>query len=157
MRIELTVTEAVEIARATGGLPPYVRSVTSEGDDVRVVVDLREVPDPPSALRLAARLVPVVRATLHVESVVAGTAVLAVEANAAGLPAHKLLGFVEAPLQSALRSKDLPPEAVRLLPEARVAVDVQALVGGVLEHTFPGFQLTELAFADGTLRLDGRL
>ena len=40
MRIELTVTEAVEIARATGGLPPYVRSVTSEGDDVRVVVAL---------------------------------------------------------------------------------------------------------------------
>ncbi len=44
-----------------------------------------------------------------------------------------------------------------MLPEARVAVDVQALLGGVLEHTFPGFQLTELAWADGSLRLDGRL
>ncbi|MEV8029317.1 hypothetical protein [Cellulosimicrobium funkei] len=157
MRIELTVTEAVEIARATGGLPPYVRSVASEGDDVRVVVDLREVPDPPSALRLATRLVPFVRATLRVESVVAGTAVLAVEASAAGLPAHKLLGFVEGALQGALRSHGLPPEAVRVLPEARVAVDVQALLGRVLEHTFPGFQLTELAWADGSLRLDGRL
>jgi len=157
MRIELTVTEAVEIARATGGLPPYVRSVAGDGDEVRVVVDLRDVPDPPSALRLAARLVPVVRATLRVESVVAGTAVLAVEANAAGLPAHKLLGFVEAPLQGALRGKGLPPEAVRVAPEARVAVDVQALLGATLARTFPGLQVTDISYADGTLRLDGHL
>ncbi len=157
MRIELTVTEAVEIARATGGLPPYVRSVTGEGDDVRVVVDLREVPDPPSALRLAARLVPVVRATLRVESVVAGTAVLAVDASAAGLPAHKLLGFVEAPLQGALRSKGLPPEAVRVLPDARVAIDLQGLLSAALAQSFPGLQVTDLAYVDGSLRLDGSL
>lgn len=157
MRIELTVTEAVEIARATGGLPPYVRSVTGEGDDVRVVVDLREVPDPPSALRLAARLVPVVRATLRVESVVAGTAVLAVDASAAGLPAHKLLGFVEAPLQDALRSKGLPPEAVRVLPDARVAIDLQGLLSAALAQSFPGLQVTDLAYVDGSLRLDGSL
>ena len=157
MRIELTVTEAVEIARATGGLPPYVRSVASEGDDVRVVVDLREVPDPPSALRLAARLVPVVRATLRVESVVAGTAELVAAARAAGRPARSLVGVVAAPLRGASRRSPTPSCAMRVLPEARVAVDVQALLGGVLEHTFPGFQLTELAWSDGSLRLDGRL
>ncbi|MBD5787066.1 hypothetical protein IF650_12835 [Cellulosimicrobium terreum] len=157
MRIELTVTEAVEIARASGGLPPFLRSVTGEGDDVRVVVDLREVPDPPSALRLAARLVPILRATLHVESVVAGTAVLTVEASAAGLPAHKLLGFVEAPLANALRSKGLPPDAVRVLPEARVAVDVRALLGSALATTLPGLTVTDLDYSGGALRLDATL
>ncbi|MCB7136477.1 hypothetical protein [Cellulosimicrobium marinum] len=152
MRIEMTVTEAVELARATGVLPPFVRSVTGEGDDVRVVVDLREVPDPPSALRLAARLVPVVRATLRVESCVAGTAVVAVEASAAGLPAHKLLGVVESPLQGALRSRGLPGDAVRVLPDARVAVDVQALLRAGVAGTLPAVEVTDLAYADGTLR-----
>nr|WP_241744090.1 hypothetical protein [Cellulosimicrobium arenosum] len=135
-------------------MPPFVRSVTSEGDEVRVVVDLREVPDPPSALRLAARLVPVVRATARVESVVAGTAVLAIEANAAGLPAHKLLGFVEGPARRALTAKGLPPDAVRVLPDARVAVDVQALLAGALERSLPGLQVTDLRYEQGTLRLD---
>jgi hypothetical protein len=157
VRIELTVTEAVEIARATGALPPFVRSVTGEGADVRVVVDLREVPDPPSALRLAARLVPVVRATLRVESVVAGTVVLAVEANAAGLPAHKLLGLAETPLRAALRAQGLPPEAVSVLPDARVALDVQSLLAAALADTLPGLELTGLEHADATLRLDARL
>ena len=157
MRIELTVTEAVELARATGALPPFARSVTAEGDDVRVVADLREVPDPPSALRLAARLVPVVRATLRVESFVAGTAVVAVEASAAGLPAHKLLGVVEGPLQGLLRARGLPPEALRVLPDARLALDVQALLAAALAETLPGLEITGLASADGVLRLDARL
>ncbi|WP_435735408.1 hypothetical protein V5D56_11090 [Cellulosimicrobium sp. PMB13] len=157
MRIELTVTEAVDLARASGALPPFVRSVTGEGDDVRVVVDLREVPDPPSALRLAARLVPVVRGTLRVESFVAGTAVVAVEASAAGLPAHKLLGMAEGPLQGALRAKGLPGDAVRVLPDARVALDVQALLAAGLAGTLPGLEITDLAYADGTLRAEATL
>lgn len=157
MRIELTVTEAVELARASGALPSFVRSVTGEGDDVRVVLDLREVPDPPSALRLAARLVPVVRGTLRVESFVAGTAVVAVEASAAGLPAHKLLGMAEGPLQGALRSKGLPADAVRVLPDARLALDVQALLAAGLAGTLPGLEITDLAYAAGTLRAEARL
>ena len=148
----MTVAEAVELARATGALPPFVRSVTGDGDDVRVVVDLREVPDAPSALRLAARLVPVVRATLRVESFVAGTAVVALEASAAGLPAHKLLGVVEGPLQGALHARGLPPDAVRVLPDARVALDVQGLLAAGLAESLPGVEIAELAYGDGTLR-----
>ncbi|OLT54354.1 hypothetical protein [Cellulosimicrobium sp. CUA-896] len=157
MRIELTVTEAVELARAGGGLPPFVRTVTGEGDDVRVALDLREVPDPPSALRLAARLVPVVRVTLRLESFVAGTAVVAVEANAAGLPAHKLLGIAEGPLQAVLRSRGLPPDALHVLPGARVAVDAQALLAAAAADRLPGARLTDLAYADGTVRAEAVL
>jgi hypothetical protein len=157
MRIELSVTEAVELARAGGGLPPFVRTVTGEGDDVRVTLDLREVPDPPSALRLAARLVPVVRATLRLESFVAGTAVVALEASAAGLPAHKLLGVVQGPLQTVLRSRGLPPDALHVLPDARVAVDVQALLTAAAGDRLPGVRLTDLAYGDGAVRAEAAL
>ncbi|WP_265520928.1 hypothetical protein [Oerskovia flava] len=157
MRIELSVEEAVELARVGGAVPPYVRSVTGEGDEIRVSVDLREVPDAPSGLRLAARLVPVVRATLRVESFVAGTAVVRVEVSAGGLPAHKLLGFLDGPLAGALRSQGLPPEAVQILPDARVALDVQTLMRPALAETLPQLRVTDLGYADGTLRVTATL
>ncbi|WP_069387397.1 hypothetical protein [Cellulosimicrobium cellulans] len=157
MRIELSVTEAVELARAAGALPPFVRTVTGEGEEVRVTLDLREVPDAPSALRLAARVVPVVRTSLRLESFVAGTAVVAVEAHAAGLPAHKLLKVGEGPLKAVLRSRGLPPEALRVLPDARVALDVQALVASAAGDRLPAVQITDLAYADGTARAEATL
>ncbi|MFC8921297.1 hypothetical protein [Cellulosimicrobium sp. NPDC057127] len=157
MRIELTVTEAVELARAAGGLPPFVRTVTGEDDGVHVTLDLRRVPDAPSALRVAARLVPVVRATLRLESFVAGTAVVAVEANAAGLPAHKLLGVAQGPLQAALRSRGLPPDALHVLPDARVAVDVQALAEAAAGDRLPAVRLTDVAYTEGTVHAEAEL
>lgn len=151
MRIELTVQEALDLAQLAGGLPSFLRSVTSEGDDILFIVDLRRIPDAPSSVRLAARLVPLVRGTLRIVSFTAGTLVLSVQASAGGLPAHKLLGFLEGPLGNVLRSQGFPSDAVRMLPGAHVAIDVQALLAVKLSRALPGLHVTAIEFRDGTM------
>src|SRR5918998_1579529 len=91
----LTLAEALNVLGLLGGktLPRFVTSVTGAGDRLDVVADARQVKNLPGPLKLATKLVPAVRSTMRVERFDGGVAVLAVEATAGRLPAHKLPGI----------------------------------------------------------------
>lgn len=148
MLIRITPAEALGLA-AVGGVevPPVITTVAADGDTLRVSADLRKQDDLPGALRLAARLAPIVRADVRVLGFTGGVATLGVGINAAGLPVGKLLGLVGGPLESLLASKGLPKEAVDIRPDGTIAVDVEAL----LAARAPGLDVTDVRIEGGEI------
>lgn len=157
MRIEITIDEAREIAQASGKYPNSLTSVTADGDDIRFVIDLRLLPDAPGAIKLAARLVPLVRGSLHVVDFTAGTLVLGLHVGAAGLPAEKLLGLAEGPIVEALRKRGLPEDSVRVLGGGKIALDAQVLLGEFVGELLPEAQISEVQLAGGVLTVTAGL
>lgn len=132
-------------------LPSFVTSVSGRGDVLDVVADPRQVKRLPGPLKLATRLAPTVRAALRVVDVSAGVATISVDASAGGLPAHKLLGLASSRIESVVAAKGLPAGSVRVLPDAKVALDVERL----LQASTPGARVTGVAFKDGLVVVDG--
>lgn len=152
MHIRITPAEVLGLVKVAGQpVPPVITSVSGEGDVVRVVADLRRLDTLPGPLKLAVRLAPIVRADVRVVAFVAGVATLAVEANAAGMPAHKLLSMAAGPIEQALAQQNLPPGTVDVQQDAKIAVDVERL----LEAKLPGLTVTNLRLAEGAILLDG--
>ncbi|MBO0607926.1 hypothetical protein [Myceligenerans salitolerans] len=152
MHIRITPAEVLGLVKVAGQpVPPVISSVSGDGDVVRVVADLRRLDALPGPLKLAVRIAPIVRADVRVVAFAAGVATLEVEANAAGLPAHRLLSLAAAPIEQALVKQDLPPGVVDIQHDARIAVDVERL----LEAKLPGLTVTNLRLADGEIVLDG--
>jgi hypothetical protein len=152
VRTELSLAEALNTLGLLGGktLPRFVTSVGGAGDQLEIVADARRVKNLPGPLKLATRMVPAVRSRLRVESFDGGVAVLAVDASAGGLPAHKLLGLAASRIESVIRAKGLPAGSVQVRPDARIALDVQRL----LAAKRPGTVVTDMRFADGRVALD---
>ena len=151
MHIKVTPSEALGLAHATGvDVPPVVSSVTGEGDVVHVSADLRRLDDLPRPLRLAARVAPVVRSQVRVLEYEGGKATLAIEVNAGGLPAHRVLGLLAAPIEKLLTSKGLPAGSVDVRSDATVVVDVETL----MDAKMPGLTVTGLRVADGQVHVD---
>ncbi|GAA1853342.1 hypothetical protein [Myceligenerans crystallogenes] len=152
MHIRITPAEVLGLVKVAGQpVPPVITSVSGEGDVVRVVADLRRIDALPGPLKLAVRIAPIVRADVRVVAFVAGVATLQVEANAAGMPAHKLLSMAAGPIEQALAQQKLPPGVVDIQQDARIAVDVERL----LEAKLPGLTVTNLRLAEGEILLDG--
>lgn len=152
MHIRLTPAEALGLAKLGGhALPPVLSSLTGDGDTIRLVADLRRLDSLPGALRLAVKIAPIVRAEVRVASFERGVATLVVEANAAGLPAHKLLSLAASPIEEAVSRQGLPPGVVDVQPDARIAVDVERL----LDERLPGLTVSGLRVEDGEIVLDG--
>lgn len=152
MHIRITPTEVLGLVKVAGQpVPPVISSVDGQGEVVRVVADLRRLDTLPGPLKLAVRIAPIVRADVRVVGFTAGVATLEVEANAAGLPAHKLLSLAAAPIEQAVAQQGLPPGVVDVQQDARIAVDVETL----LEARLPGLTVTNLRLADGEIILDG--
>jgi hypothetical protein len=152
VRTELTLADTLRMLGLIGDptLPPFVTHVGGEGDVLELVADAREVNDLPGPLKIATRLVPAVRSTFRVERFDDGIAVLALEASAGGLPAHKLLGLAKSRIEKVLAEKGLPAGSLEILPDARVAVDVHRLAAA----RRPGTVVTGMRFADGLVELD---
>jgi hypothetical protein len=148
----MTLADTLKTLGLIGGstLPRFVTEVGGDGDTLEVVADARAVKNLPGPLKLATRIVPAVRSKLRVERFDGGVAVLSVDASAGGLPAHKLLGVAKHRIESVLASKGLPAGSVEILPDARIALDVQRLVAA--QH--PGTVVTGLAFSDGHVAFD---
>ena len=148
MLIRITPAEALGLA-AVGGvaLPPVIQTVDADGDTIRVTADLRKQDDLPGALRLAARLAPIVRAEVRVLSFAGGVATLGLAINAAGLPVGKLLGMAAGPIEGILVAQGLPKEAVDIHPDGKVAVDVEAL----LAKKAPGLDITDVRIEGGEI------
>ena len=150
MLIRITPAEALGLAAVGGAtVPPVITSVDADGDTVRVTADLRKQDDLPGAVRLAAKLAPIVRAEVRVLGFAGGVVTLGVGINAAGLPVGKLLGLVGGPLESLLVAKGLPKEAVDIRPDGTVAVDIEAL----LAEKAPGLDITAVQIEAGELVL----
>jgi hypothetical protein len=148
----MTLADTLKTLGLIGGstLPRFVTEVGGDGDTLEVVADARSVKNLPGPLKLATRIVPAVRSKLRVERFDGGVAVLSVDASAGGLPAHKLLGVAKNRIESVLASKGLPAGSVEILPDARIALDVQRLVAA----QYPGTVVTGLAFSDGHVAFD---
>ena len=151
MRVEATVAEVMDVMRGLDQVPPFIQSVEGTDDEIHVAIDLRQAPKVPSPVKLAAKFAPIMRAKVKLESFDAGVATAAVDANAGGLPANKLFSFAEAPLAKVLAAQKLPPDSVRILPNARVAVDLHAVIAAKYP-ALAGLRVTELALSGGQLR-----
>ena len=150
MHIRIAPEEVLSLARIAKQAPPVISSVVGDGDVIRVVADLRRVETLPGPLKLAVKIAPIVRADVRLASFERGVATLAVEVNAAGLPAHRLLSLAAAPIEHEVAKQGLPPGVVDVQPDARIAVDVERL----LEAKFPGVTVTGAKVEDGRLVID---
>lgn len=150
MHIRIAPEEVLSLARIAKQAPPVISSVVGDGDAIRVVADLRRVETLPGPLKLAVKIAPIVRADVKLASFERGVATLAVEVNAAGLPAHRLLSLAAAPIEHEVAKQGLPPGVVDVQPDARIAVDVERL----LEAKFPGVTVTGAKVEGGQLVLD---
>ncbi|GGM25366.1 hypothetical protein ACFQBY_04585 [Promicromonospora citrea] len=150
MHIRIAPEEVLGLARIARQAPPVISSVVGDRDVIRVVADLRRLETLPGPLRLAVKIAPIVRADVRLASFERGVATLAVEVNAAGLPAHRLLSLAAAPIEQEVAKQGLPPGVVDVQPDARIAVDVERL----LDAKVPGLTVTGVAVDDGQVVLD---
>ena len=150
MQIVVSVAEALSLALARGPLPAVVRSVVADGSTVRAEIDLRAVPDPPTALRLAASALGTVNVSLLYRGFDGAVATFEVSAHARALPAHKLLNYVVGPINSALAARGLPEGLVEIRKgagEPILAIGVRDAVAAQVE----GVTLTALDVRDGAV------
>ena len=151
MILSMTLPEALrELGLLGRSMPRYLTSVSGTGDALEVVADPRAVSNLPGALKLAMRVVPSAHARLRVVGFADGVATLEVEAQAGGLPAHKLLGLASSRIEAAVTRRKLPYGSVRVLDGGKVALDVQRL----LAEKQPGATVRSMAFSDGAVLLD---
>jgi len=153
VHIRIAPEEVLGLARIARQAPPVISSVVGDRDVIRVVADLRRLETLPGPLKLAVKIAPIVRADVRLASFERGVATLAVEVNAAGLPAHRLLSLAAAPIEQEVAKQGLPPGVVDVQPDARIAVDVERL----LDAKVPGLTVTGVAVDDGQVVLDASI
>lgn len=153
MHIRIAPEEVLGLARIARQAPPVISSVVGDRDVIRVVADLRRLETLPGPLKLAVKIAPIVRADVRLASFERGVATLAVEVNAAGLPAHRLLSLAAAPIEQEVAKQGLPPGVVDVQPDARIAVDVERL----LDAKVPGLTVTGVAVDGGQVVLDASI
>lgn len=152
MYLELPFDEALVLAASRGPLPPMVRSLRAEGSTVHVEVDLRLIPDPPLALRLAAGALGSVAVSATYVGFDAGSVRLAITFHARQLPAHLVLNHAIGPINDLLRAQGLPDglvEVRRGAQEPLVVVNVQAAVDAKVD----GVLVTALDLREAVLRV----
>ena len=147
----MTLAEALHTLGLLGtSLPRFVTSVSGAGDTLEVVADAGAVRNLPAPLKLATRMMPTVRAHVRVASYADGVATLDLEANAGGLPAHKLLGLAKSRIEGMVATKRLPYGSIRVLDGGQVALHVQRL----LDAKHPGFKVNQFMIHEGAVWFD---
>ncbi|GEN81258.1 hypothetical protein [Actinotalea fermentans] len=138
MRIEVTVDEAVRLARAARPLPAMVlgvRAAGEAGDAVEVDLDPALLPGASGLLRFGAALAGQVTVTARFLGFADGDATFALAAQARGLTVDRLLNHLTGAIADALAAQGLPPDVVELRPgedgpvlvaHAQAAVDARA-------------------------------
>lgn len=156
MQIVVSVAEALSLALARGPLPPVVRSVVADGSTVHAEIDLRAVPDPPTALRFAASALGTVSVALRFTGFDGAVATFEVSAQARALPAHKLLNYLVGPVNAALAARGLPEGLVAIRKgtgEPVLAIGVRDAVAAQVE----GVTLTALDVRDGAVHVTAEI
>lgn len=158
VRIELTVDEALHLARAAGPLPPVLRSVRADDDAVLVELDPRLLPDLTGMTRLGALLAGVVPVTTRVAGFADGALTLELSASVRGLGVDRLVPLLGGVVADQLARHGLPADAVRVdraddVPVAVVRVDaLLASAPGI--PRLPGLRVTGVDLRGGLLRVD---
>ncbi|PFG33713.1 hypothetical protein [Sanguibacter antarcticus] len=150
MQLVVSVSEALSLALARGPLPTVLRSVVADGSTIHAEIDLRAVPDPPTALRLAASALGTVSVALRFLAFDGAVATFEVSAQARALPAHKLLNYLVGPINRALTTEGLPDGLVEIRKgtgEPVLAIGVRDAVAAQVD----GITLTALAVRDGAV------
>lgn len=147
--LTLTPEEAIALVRPRRTMPSFVADLTCDEDAISLTADLRRLVHAPTPVKLAAKAVPVMHGSARIVSVSDNTAVLAVKADAAGLPTTKLLPLASGTVTKMARKKGLPDGAVEIRQDATIALNLQAL----LSHEFSS--VTGLSFADGKVTVSG--
>jgi hypothetical protein len=156
MQLALPFAEAVALVVAKAPLPPMVRGLHCEGSTVHADIDLRAIPDPSTALRLAAAAAGTVAVTVRFAAYSDGMATLVVTAHARALPAHKLVPYLIGPVNAALRDRGLPSglvEVQRGQSEPWVVIAVQRAVSAKVE----GLAVTDLGLRDAVFHLEANV
>lgn len=152
MQLVISVSEALALAATRAPLPPVVRSVSAAGSVVHAEVDLRAVPDPPTALRLAASALGTVSVALRFTGYDGAVATFEVSAQARALPAHKLLNYLVGPVNAALVARGLPAGLVEIRRgpgDPVLAIGVQSAVAAQVA----GVTVTALDLRDGAVHV----
>ena len=154
MHIELTVEEAVALARAARPLPPLVLAVrpSATGDGVEADVDPTQVPGSSGLMRFVSGLAGVVTVTARLVAFADGDAVVELAAQARGLTVDRMLNLLLGQLRSALADQGLPPDLVEL----RAGDDGPLLVAHVqraVDERVAGVVVEDVGLRDGVVRV----
>lgn len=153
MQLAVPFDEAVALAAAKEPFPSMVRGLRCEGSTIHVDIDLREIPDPSTGLRLAAAAAGTVAVTVRFADYSEGVVTLVVTAHARTFPAHKLVPYLVGPLNAALRARGLPPGLVEIQrgeSEPWIVIAVQRAISTKVE----GVTLTGLGLRDAVLHVE---
>lgn len=138
VRIEVTIDEAVRLARAVAPLPAMVlavRGAGQAGDAVEVDLDPAQLPGTSGLMRFGAALAGRVTVTAQFLGFADGDASFALAAQARGFTVDRLLNHLTGVIAQALAAQGLPPDVVELRPgaagpvlvaHAQAAVDARA-------------------------------
>lgn len=156
MKISASLPELLHVALQGEALPAFVRNPRLRGTLLQAEVDVRELPGLTGAARLGARAVGTVQLDVALAGYADGVAVLALEAHARSMPAHRLAalfaGPIDAALARALAERGLPRGTVSLGDSdgvLAVTVRVQdAIDAAPLPEFLHGLVLDDLALAD---------
>ncbi|MFE7509521.1 hypothetical protein [Promicromonospora sp. NPDC057488] len=147
--VVLSPEEAIALVRPRKTLPSFVSELTCDDGVIAVTADLRRLTYAPLPVKIAAKAVPVMHASARITSVWQNIAVLQVEADAAGLPATKLLPLAAGTIAKMARKSGLPENAVQLRKDGTVSLDLRALMRG--EFT----EVTGFRFEGGKVVVEG--
>ncbi|EYR62521.1 hypothetical protein N866_07820 [Actinotalea ferrariae CF5-4] len=151
MHVSLSVPEAVALATAAEPLPPFLRSVDTDDDAVRVTVDLGRMPELPGALRMVASLLGAVEVVARYTGYDDGVATFAVTSRARALPVHTLLNVLTDTVTAQLRRRGLGELVeVRRGDPPVVAVRIQDAV----RQRADGVVVQGFEVRDGLVRVD---
>lgn len=147
--VVLSPQEAIALVRPRKSLPSFVSELTCEDGVISVTGDLRRLTYAPLPVKIAAKAVPVMHGSARITSFWQNIAVLQVDADAAGLPATKLLPLASSTITKMARKSGLPENAVQLRKDGTISLDVRALMRGQFA------EVTDFRFEDGNVVVEG--
>ncbi|KGM12034.1 hypothetical protein [Cellulomonas bogoriensis] len=150
MQVALTVEEGVALALAVQTLPPFIGPVRGEGRSVLVDVDLAAIPDVPTLARLSFAAVGSVTIRAALIGYDGDVATFELQAEARGLPAHRLLNHLTDTISDRLRANGLPDDLVELHPGPRAPL-ARVHVQQAIDARVRGLSLATLDVRDGVV------
>ncbi|WP_129787056.1 hypothetical protein [Promicromonospora panici] len=147
--VVLSPQEAIALVRPRKTLPSFVSELTCNDGVMSVTGDLRRLTYAPLPVKIAAKAVPVMHGSARITSFWQNIAVLQVDADAAGLPATKLLPLASGTITKMARKSGLPDNAVQLRKDGTISLDVRALMRGRFA------EVTDFRFEDGNVVVEG--
>lgn len=129
MELRLTVSELANLGRQAKVLPSIVRNIRGTAPTIDADVEIASIKNPPTTLKFAAKVAPVVAVTTTLRGFEAGIARIGVGVSARRLPLEKLIGMAMPILERKLTARGLPAGTVRRgATSDEFLVDLAALV-----------------------------